>query len=72
MTYRTYICGPTTCPNDSDFEHDGWFGCVPVDFSSRTGRSKKHRQRRVEVPTGIGYRLLWDGGCDALTEQARA
>ena len=55
------VCGPYDCPNDPEFEHDNYFGCVPKDFSLRTGRSKKHRQT---LDAGSG-RYLWDGGCDA-------
>lgn len=60
MGYRVYICGPTDCPKDPDFEHDGYFGCIPRDFSQATGRSKKYRQAR-----GPDGRYRWNGGCDA-------
>lgn len=55
-----YICGPRDCPNDPDFEHDNYFGCVPKDFSPRTGRSKRYRQSK-----GADDRYRWNGGCDA-------
>ncbi len=66
MTYRVYLCGvETECPHDGEFEHRGWpFGCVPRDFSERTGRSRTHHQRSEDVP-GYGDRYRWDGGCDA-------
>ncbi len=66
MTYRTYICAPTTCPSDANFEHDNYFGCIPLDFSATTGRSKKYRQRKVvDSSRPGGYRYAWNGGCDA-------
>jgi hypothetical protein len=62
----TYICGPSDCPNDPEFEHDNYYGCIPRDFSGTTGRSAKHRTTRTERPWfDLGYRFLWDGGCDA-------
>lgn len=61
-----HICGPTDCPQDPEFEHDGYYGCVPKNFSPTTGRSRTHRQQRVESDEfEYGYRYLWDGGCDA-------
>lgn len=58
--YRTYVCGvPYNCPNDPAFEHDGYYGCIPKDFSSRTGKSKTHQQTK-----GIDGRYRWNGGCD--------
>ena len=63
MRYRVYVCGPSDCPNDSRFEHDHYFGCVPKDFNQRTGRSKTFAQR--EVATEDGPRWKWNGGCDA-------
>lgn len=56
-----YICGDAPCPNDTDFEHRLYYGCVPKDFSDRTGLSKTHRQRQAS--DGL-YR--WNGGCDVL------
>jgi hypothetical protein len=55
------------CPHDPDFVHEMWpYGCVPRDFSLTTGRSRKHRQRRVEHERfPLGWRYQWDGGCDA-------
>ena len=65
-SYRTYLCGPTGCPNDSAFEHDNYFGCVPKDFKERTGRSKTNHQTKVTTGPGpLDYRYRWDGGCDA-------
>jgi hypothetical protein len=66
--YPSLVCilGVSDCPNDPAFEHDHYYGCIPKDFSSRTGRSKKYRQRRVEGSQfPHGYRYLWNGGCDA-------
>jgi hypothetical protein len=64
--YKTYLCGPSDCPNDPAFEHDNYFGCVPKDFSPTTGRSKKYRQHRVARPDlPLGERYEWNGGCDA-------
>lgn len=64
--YVTYVCGDGACPNNPQFEHRFYFGCVPKDFSERTGRSKTHRQYRVDEPdTPGGYRYRWNGGCDA-------
>lgn len=63
--YTTYLCGPSDCPNDSAFEHDNYFGCVPKNFSATTGRSKTHRQHKDE--TGH-YR--WNGGCDVVSEKS--
>jgi hypothetical protein len=58
--YAIRICGPTDCPNDPEFIHEGYpYGCVPRDFKERTGRSKTHKQSRG--PDGL-YR--WNGGCD--------
>lgn len=57
--YAVYLCGPTDCPNDPAFEHDGYYGCVPKNFSPTTGRSRTHKQTRG--PDGL-YR--WNGGCD--------
>lgn len=66
MKYRVHLCGmDADCPHDPDFEHRPWpFGCVPRDFSERTGRSRTHRQHLAEV-LGYGERHRWDGGCDA-------
>jgi hypothetical protein len=65
MTYKIYICGPGDCPNDPDFIHEMWpFGCVPKNFSMKTGRSRTHRQTLQDVP-GYGKRYRWNGGCDA-------
>lgn len=63
--YRTYLCGPSSCPNDPEFEHDNYYGCVPSDFSPTTGRSKTYRQRR-----GADGLWRWNGGCDAAPEHA--
>ena len=63
--YAVYLCGPRQCPTDPAFEHDNFYGCVPKDFSERTGRSKTHRQHRDE-----DGRYRWNGGCDP-TESAR-
>lgn len=60
--YAIYLCGPTVCPADPNFEHDNYFGCIPKDFSSTTGRSKKYRQSE-----GSNGRYHWNGGCDAST-----
>lgn len=57
--YKTYICGPSDCPNDPAFEHDNYFGCIPKDFSEKTGRSKTHRQHQ-----DADGRYRWNGGCD--------
>lgn len=57
--YVVHLCGDAPCPNDPTFEHRFYFGCVPKDFSERTGRSKTHRQRR-----GADGLYRWDGGCD--------
>lgn len=56
----TILCEPTTCPNDPAFDHDNYYGCVPKDFSTTTGRSKTHRQTK-----GPDGRYQWNGGCDA-------
>jgi hypothetical protein len=57
MTYGIRVCGPSSCPSDPAFEHDNYFGCVPTDFSPRTGLSKTYRQ--VRGADGIYY---WNGG----------
>ncbi len=57
--YKVYICGDAPCPNDADFEHRFYFGCVPKDFSDRTGRSKTHSQTKR-----ADNLYHWDGGCD--------
>lgn len=66
--YKSYLCGPTTCPNDPEFVHDNYFGCVPRTFSPTTGKAKGYRQVKTNVPApGIPgeYRWKWDhGGCD--------
>lgn len=63
--YAIYLCGDTSCPCDPNFEHRFYFGCVPKDFSERTGRSKTQRQRNVTAPDlRHGYRFMWTGGCD--------
>lgn len=55
----------TICPHDGDFVHRNYFGCVPCDFSERTGRSRRFRQRETVVD-GLPWHLwLWNGGCDA-------
>ena len=59
VKYRVFVCGPSDCPNDPEFEHDNYYGCVPKDFKPVTGRSKSHRQ--AQDAQGL-YR--WDGGCD--------
>lgn len=59
-----YLCGDTKCPTDPDFEHRFYFGCVPKDFSDRTGHSKTHRQRQ-----GLDGLWRWDGGCDRVAER---
>lgn len=59
-SYAVHICGDTDCPSDPAFEHRFYFGCVPKDFSERTGRSKSHRQSQ-----GPDGRYRWNGGCDA-------
>lgn len=67
--YRSYLCGPSDCPNDPEFEHDNYFGCVPRDFSPTTGRSKTHRQIKTNVAApGVPgeFRWKWDGGCGAV------
>lgn len=64
--YAVYICGPTDCPNDSQFEHDGYYGCVPKDFSPNTGRSRTFRQTK-----GSDGRYRWNGGCGAVQEDER-
>jgi len=51
-----------TCPHDSRFVHRFYFGCVPADFSDRTGRSRTFTQR-APVPPAVRWR--WNGGCDA-------
>lgn len=66
VKYPSLVCilAPSDCPNDPDFEHDHYYGCIPRDFSPTTGRSKTHRQTRVESDEfEFGYRYLWDGGC---------
>lgn len=61
MTKRAvYICGDAPCPQDPTFEHRFYFGCVPKDFSDRTGTSKIHHQAK-----GADGRYRWNGGCDA-------
>ena len=59
------IDGQTPCPNDPDFVHEGYmYGCVPKDFSMRTGRSKTHHQTETVVK-GLPWRIwMWNGGCD--------
>jgi hypothetical protein len=74
MTTRVYIDGNEgECPHDPDFEHEFYYGCVPKDFSTRTGRSRKHKQVLIETyPGGTSGRNAgkaterwhWDGGCD--------
>lgn len=64
---QTIIRGARACPNDPDFEHDNYFGCVPKDFKERTGRSKTYRQTEHEG------RYYWNGGCAAVRlAEARA
>lgn len=64
--YKTYICAPSDCPHDPDFEHDNYFGCIPKDFSQTTGRSKTHHQSKVaDTSSPTGYRYVWNGGCAA-------
>lgn len=58
MRYKVYVCGTTDCPNDPDFEHDNYYGCVPKDFNGRTGKSKSHYQTK-----GDDGRYHWNGGC---------
>jgi hypothetical protein len=71
--YKSYLCGPTTCPNDPNFEHDNYFGCVPRDFSPTTGKSKRFRQTKVAASdTPGGYRWKWNGGCAAAPEGEQA
>lgn len=48
------------CPHDDAFVHRFYFGCVPADFSDRTGRSKTNSQTK-----GADGRYRWNGGCDA-------
>ena len=65
--YPVTVCidAPRQCPSHPDFEHDNCFGCVPKDFSPRTGKSKKYRQHPVknpDVPGGV--RWHWNGGCN--------
>ena len=55
----TLVDGDYRCPNDPEFVHRFYYGCVPADFSEVTGRSRTHRQTRH------GEYRLWDGGCDA-------
>lgn len=63
----TLVETPWDCPNDPEFEHDNYFGCIPRDFSRTTGKSKTHRQIKTTVPDApLGYRYRWNGGCDAL------
>ena len=60
-----HICGPGPCPNDEDFHHESYYGCVPKNFSLNTGRSRTHKQRKFVHPSfPFGYKYLWDGGCD--------
>ena len=59
-TRTAIVCGPYDCPNDPEFEHDNYFGCVPKDFKQRTGRSKTHSQT-LDAESG---RYVWDGGCN--------
>lgn len=65
MTYRVYIDGDgPDCPHDDRFEHRFYFGCVPKNFSERTGRAKGHRQTETTID-GLPWNVwLWDGGCD--------
>lgn len=56
--YVTRVCGPTQCPVDLDFEHEGYFGCNPKDFNQTTGKSATHTQSR-----GSDGLYAWDGGC---------
>lgn len=65
--YPVLVCllADRDCPHDEAFEHRHYYGCVPRDFSERTGRSKTHSQTRVAGQYLLGYRYLWDGGCDA-------
>ena len=72
--YPSLVCilGPHDCPNDPDFEHDHYYGCVPKDFRPGSGTSKKYRQHRVESDRfEFGYRYQWNGGCDASSEPQR-
>ena len=61
----THVDADALCPHDPDFVHRFYFGCVPADFSDRTGRSKTHRQTRSAEPIEGLHRYQWDGGCDA-------
>lgn len=61
--YKTYICGPTDCPTDPGFEHDGYFGCIPKDFNQRLGTSKTFRQHKSD-----DGKYRWNGGCNAVED----
>lgn len=66
--YQIYICGPSDCPNDPEYIHENLFGkvCVPRNFSFNTGRARGHHNQKFEHPSfQLGYKYLWDGGCDA-------
>ena len=54
-----YVCGDNKCPKDSSFTHRFYFGCVPNDFSERTGRSKTNHQTLCTEH----QKYEWDGGC---------
>ena len=55
----TIVDSDARCPHDDGFVHRFYFGCVPLDFSDHTGRSKRYRQRE------LAGRWFWNGGCDA-------
>lgn len=71
--YATYVCGPSACPVDTDFEHDDYYGCVPKDFKPSTGRSKTHHTTRMTDPgSPLGYRYRWNGGCSLMANEQTA
>lgn len=54
------ICGPVDDPDDPLMQFDNYFGHVPQDFNPSTGRSKTHRQVKVDDDTSpLGYRYQW-------------
>lgn len=69
-TYSVHLCGDSACPSDDTFVHRPFFGCVPANFSERTGRAKGHTQTETAID-GLPWKVwLWNGGCDATGETA--
>jgi hypothetical protein len=65
-----HVDGTGRCPTDPNYHHEFYYGCVPVDFSLATGRSKSAHQTKTDI--GLPWPVwLWPGGCDASGVTAR-